>query len=59
MGNKIAASTVSRYLARAKPRFTAKVDQDQEPEELTDNWSEERAEMVERSQDDCAEQTNL
>ena len=41
MGNKIAASTVSRYLARAKPRFTAKVAQDQEPEELTDNWREE------------------
>ena len=42
MGNKIAASTVSRYLARAKPRFTAKVaPQDQEPEELTDNWREE------------------
>ena len=52
MGNKIAASTVSRYLARAKPH--AKVAQDQEPEELTDNnWREERAEMVERSQDDC------
>ena len=30
-----------RYLARAKPRFTAKVAQDQEPEELTDNWREE------------------
>ena len=41
VGNKIAASTVSRYLARAKPRFTAKVAQDQEPEELTDNWREE------------------
>ena len=25
VGNKIAARTVSRYLARAKPRFTAKV----------------------------------
>ena len=59
MGNKIAASTVSRYLARVKPRFTAKVAQDQEPEELTDNWREGSAEMVERSQDDCAEQTNL
>jgi transposase len=41
VGNKIAASTVSRYLARAKPPFTAKVAQDQEPEELTENWKEE------------------
>ena len=35
VGNKIVASIVSRYLARAKPRFTAKVAQDQKPEELT------------------------
>jgi transposase len=41
VGNKIAASTVSRYLARANPPFTAKVAQDQEPEELTENWKEE------------------
>jgi transposase len=41
VGNKIAARTVSLYLARAKPTFTAKVAQDQEPEELTDNWKEE------------------
>ena len=41
VGNKIAASTVSRYLARAKPPFTAKVAQDQEPEELTEDWKEE------------------
>jgi len=41
VGNKIAASSVSRYLARAKPRFSAKVAQDQEPEELTENWREE------------------
>ena len=39
--NKIAASTVSPYLARAKPPFTAKVAQDQEPEELTEDWKEE------------------
>ena len=57
MGNKIAASTVSRYLARAKPRFTAKVAQDQEPEGLTDNWRKGSAEMVERSQDRLREQT--
>ena len=60
VGNKIAASTVSRYLARAKPPFTAKVAQDQEPEELTEDWKEGRGtEMVERSQDDCNAQTNL
>ena len=41
VGNKIAASTVSRYLTRAKPPFTAKVAQDQEPEELTEDWKEE------------------
>jgi len=41
VGNKIAASTVSRYLARAKPTFTAKVAHDQEPEELTESWKEE------------------
>ena len=33
--NKIAARTVSDYLARAHPPFTTKVIQDQEPEELT------------------------
>ena len=41
VGNKIAASTVSRYLARAKPPFTAKVAQDQEPQEPTEDWKEE------------------
>ena len=35
---KIAARTVSDYLARANPPFTAKVIQDQEPEELTEEW---------------------
>ena len=33
--NKIAARTVSDYLARAHPPFTTKVIQGQEPEELT------------------------
>ena len=32
VGNKIIERSVSVYLARAKPRFTAKVVQDQEPE---------------------------
>jgi len=35
---KIAARTVSDYLARADPPFTTKVIQDQEPEELTEEW---------------------
>ena len=33
--NKISEWSVSRYLVRAKPCFTAKVVQDQEPEELS------------------------
>ena len=33
--NKISECSVSRYLARAKPCFTAKVVQDQEPDELS------------------------
>ena len=40
MRNKIAARTVSDYLARAHPPFTTKVIQDQEPEELTEEWKE-------------------
>ena len=36
--NKIAECSVSRYLAHAKPCFTTKVVQDQEPEELSDGW---------------------
>jgi len=36
--NKISECSVSRYLARAKPCFTAKVVQDQEPEELSGEW---------------------
>jgi len=38
VGNKISERRVSDYLARAKPRFTAKVVQDQEPEELRAEW---------------------
>ena len=49
VGNKIAASTVSRYLARAKPPFTAKVAQDQEPEELTEDWKEEARKWLKES----------
>ena len=58
VGNKIAASTVSRYLAHAKPPFTAKVAQDQEPE-TNRGWEGRGTEMVESSQDDCNAQTNL
>jgi transposase len=36
--DKIAVRTVSDYLARADPRFTTKIIQDQEPEELTEEW---------------------
>ena len=35
VGNKISERSVSDYLARTNPCFTAKVVQDQEPEELT------------------------
>src|SRR3954469_11511124 len=35
---KVAARTVSDYLAREDPTFTTKVIQDQEPEELTEEW---------------------
>ena len=38
VGNKISQRRVSDYLARARPRFTAKVVQDQEPEELRTEW---------------------
>ena len=38
VGGVIAPRTVSDYLARANPPFTAKVAQDQEPEELSDDW---------------------
>ena len=38
VGGVIASRTVSDYLARADPPFTAKVAQDQEPEELSDDW---------------------
>ena len=38
MRGKVAARTVSDYLARADPPFTTKVIQDQEPEELTEEW---------------------
>ena len=38
VGNKISERRVSDYLARARPRFTAKVVQDQEPEELRAEW---------------------
>ena len=36
------------YLARAKPRFTAKVVQDQEPEELSEEWKTEAKQWLEQ-----------
>ena len=38
VGGVIATRTVSDYLARADPPFTAKVAKDQEPEELSEDW---------------------
>lgn len=38
VGGAIATRTVSDYLACADPPFTAKVAQDQEPEELSEDW---------------------
>jgi transposase len=48
VGNKISERRVSDYLARAKPRFTAKVVQDQEPEELTKEWKTEVKQWLEQ-----------
>jgi len=48
VGNKISERSVSDYLARAKPCFTAKVVQDQEPEELTGEWKTEVRQWLEQ-----------
>ena len=48
VGNKIPERSVSVYLARAKPRFTAKVVQDQEPEELSEEWKTEAKQWLEQ-----------
>ena len=48
VGNKISERSVSVYLARAKPRFTAKVVQDQEPEELSEEWKTEAKQWLEQ-----------
>ena len=58
MRNKIAARTVSDYLARAHPPFTTKVIQDQEPEELTEEWKE-GARMGGGCQEDSLGQAHL
>ena len=47
VGNKISERSVSVYLARAKPRFTANVVQDQEPEELSEEWKTEAKQWLE------------
>ena len=39
---------MSVYLARAKPRFTAKVVQDQEPEELSEEWKTEAKQWLDQ-----------
>lgn len=48
VGNKFSERSVSVYLARAKPRFTAKVGQDQEPEELSEEWKTEAKQWLEQ-----------
>ena len=48
VGNKISERSVSVYLARAKPRFTARVVQDQEPEELSEEWKTEAKQCSEQ-----------
>ena len=48
VGNKISERSVSVSLARAKPRFTAKVVQDQEPEELSEEWKTEAKQWLEQ-----------
>ena len=48
VGNKISERSVSVYLARAKPHFTAKVVQDQEPEELSDECKTEAKQWLEQ-----------
>ena len=48
MATKFQERSVSVYLARAKPRFTAKVVQDQEPEELSEEWKTEAKQWLEQ-----------
>jgi hypothetical protein len=57
--DKIAECTVSRYLAHAKPCFTTKVVQDQEPEELSDEWKTATRGVVGGRQEDSTAQANL
>ena len=49
VGNKISERSARVYLARAKPRFTAKVVQDQEPEELSEEWKTEAKQWLEQA----------
>ena len=55
---KVAARTVSDYLARADPPFITQVIQDQEPEELTEEWSRGAA-VVRGGKEDLLGQTDL
>ena len=48
MATKFQKRSVSVYLALAKPRFTAKVVQDQEPEELSEEWKTEAKQWLEQ-----------
>ena len=56
---KVAARTVSDYLARADPPFTTKVIQDQEPEELSEEWRGRGAAVVGGCEEDSLGQTDL
>ena len=59
MRGKVAARTVSDYLARADPPFTTKVIQDQEPEELSEEWRARGAAVVGGCEEDSLGQTDL
>ena len=59
VGNKISERSVSVYLARAKPRFTAKVVQDQEPEELSEGVEDRSEAVVRASQEDSIRQKDV
>ena len=55
---KVAARTVSDYLARADSPFTTKVIQDQEPEELSEEWTGRGAAVVGGCEEDSLGQTD-
>ena len=59
MRGKVAARTVSDYLARADPPFTTMVIQDQEPEELSEEWRGRGAAVVGGCEEDSLGLTDL